>query len=86
MPKSSNKFEQLFLYYLHEDITTTNTVGESPGGFDPDSNINSTDSYAPGDSRKPDILGGIQRRGALNLKKKRRKKKKRKANVEKQQD
>lgn len=86
MPKSSNKFEQLFLYYLHENITTTNTVGESPGGFDPDGDINSTDSHATGDSRKSKILGGIQRRSALNLKKKRRKKKKRKANVEKQQD
>lgn len=85
MPKSSNKFEQLFLYYLHEDITTFNTVGESPGGFDADVNINSTDSYAPDDLRIPKILGGIQRRGTLNLKK-RSKKKKKKANVEKQQD
>lgn len=86
MLKSSNKFEQLFLYYLYEDITTSNTVGESPGGFDPEGNISSTDSYAPGDSRKPDILGGIQRREALNLKKKKNKKKKKKRSVEKQQD
>jgi hypothetical protein len=86
MPKSSNKFEQLFLYYLHEDITTTNTVGESPGGFNPDININSTNFHEPKILHICKILGGIQRRGALNLKKKRRKKKERKANVEKQQD
>ena len=66
MPKSSSKFEHIFLYYLHEDMVTSNTVGGSAGGFDPDGNINSSDSYAPGDARNPKVLGGIQRRGDLS--------------------
>ena len=78
MPKSSSKFEHIFLYYLHEDMVTSNTVGGSAGGFDPDGNINSSDSYAPGDARNPKVLGGIQRRGDLSTETEKRKKKKKK--------
>tara|TARA_R100000900_G_scaffold36947_1_gene30507 strand:+ start:202 stop:456 length:255 start_codon:yes stop_codon:yes gene_type:complete len=76
MPKSSNKFEQIFLYYLHEDIDTTGALGGSPGGFNPPENINSSDFYAPGDARRPKVLGGIQTRGTLIKKKKKKRKKK----------
>ena len=33
MPKSSSKFEHIFLYYLHEDMVTSNTVGGSAVGL-----------------------------------------------------
>ena len=76
MSKSSSKFEHIFLYYLHEDMVTSNTVGGSAGGFDPDGNINSSDSYAPGDARNAKVLGGIQRRGDLSTTTEKNKKKK----------
>ena len=60
---------------LVEDMTVGDMVGGSPtsGG-----SIENIDSYAPGDTRIPKILGGVQTRNGMKKKKKKSMKKSRK--------
>lgn len=75
MPESRGKFEMKFRKLIEEDMTAAGVVGGSVGGFNPDSNINSTDFYAPGDARRPQsIFAGVLTRKGLSKKRKRRKK------------
>ena len=67
------------LVTLTEDATSASALGGSPGGFEPDENIDSTDSYAPGDARVPkSIFGGVLTRDGAAMKTKKGKKKKKK--------
>ncbi len=57
MEKSTGKFARYFKRLLQVETTTGDAgVGSGSGGFSP-SNINSTDSYAPGDARVPKAIG-----------------------------
>jgi|TARA_R110000796_G_scaffold86322_1_gene186846 hypothetical protein len=85
MQESRGKFESQFFKLLSEDLAEENmSVGggalgtAAQGGtiFNPDSQINSADTYAPGDARKPKMLGGVQTRSGSASKKKKDKKKK----------
>ena len=60
-----------------EDMTTGGAMGGSAGGFSPSTgNINSADSYAPGDARIATPSKFIQKRsGAIKMKIKRKRKK-----------
>ena len=71
-------FENTFLRLINEDITADTSFGEFDDIFDPDNNIYSSDSYAPGDARLPKLLGKLQKRNneAKGDKKKKKKKKK----------
>ena len=67
------------LVTLTEDATSASALGGSPGGFEPDENIDSTDSYAPGDARVPkSIFGGVLTRDGAAMKTRKGKKKKKK--------
>ncbi len=79
MQESRGKFESQFFKLLSEDLAEENiSVGggalgtAAQGGtiFNPDSQINSADTYAPGDARKPKMLGGVQTRSGSASKKK----------------
>ena len=75
MEKSTGKFARYFKRLLQVETTTGDAgVGSGSGGFSP-SNINSTDSYAPGDARVPKALGKVQSRLDSPKKKKKKKKK-----------
>ena len=80
MPESRGKFEERFFKLLEEDISVGGgSLGTSAQGgtiFNPDGQINSGDTYAPGDARKPKMLGGVQTRSGSTSKKKKDKKKK----------
>jgi hypothetical protein len=77
MPKATGKYERAFLRALNEDVNIGSALGGSPGGFEPGSNINSSDFYAPGDSRLPaSVFGGVLTRKGIS--KKRRRKRRRK--------
>jgi len=79
MSKSTSRFEQIFLQLLDEDITSA-AVNTTTQTFNPNNNISSSDSYAPGDARIPkSIFGGVVKRGGF-IKSKRRRRKKRKTN------
>ena len=77
---STSKFEKAFIDILEEDTSAGSALGTSAGGFDPATNINSSDFYARGDARVPKGGKPIQRRPGISpiLKKKRSKKKSRK--------
>jgi len=84
MQESSGKFESQFFKLLSEDLAEeSSSVGggalgpAAQGGkiFDPDGQIDSGDTYAPGDARKPKMLGGVQTRSGSISKKKKDKKK-----------
>ena len=85
MQESRGKFESQFFKLLSKDLAEENiSVGggalgaAAQGGtiFNPDSQINSADTYAPGDARKPKMLGsGTQTRSGYVSKKKKDKKK-----------
>lgn len=77
---STSKFEKAFINILQEDTSAGGSLGTSDGGFDPATNINSSDFYARGDARIPKGGKPIQRRPGISpiLKKKRSKKKSRK--------
>ena len=80
MQESRGKFEERFFKLLDEDISTGGgALGpDAQGGkiFDPDGQIDSGDTYAPGDARKPKMLGsGTQTRSGYVSKKKKDKKK-----------
>lgn len=57
MEKSTGKFARYFKRLLQVEMTTGDAgVGSGGGGFSP-TNINSSDSYAPGDARVPKAIG-----------------------------
>ena len=74
--ESTGKFEKLFLKLLHEDMTAG--AGGALGTpaepvYSPDSPT-SGDKYAPGDARRPKVLGSVQtRKGSVGKKKKKKK-------------
>jgi hypothetical protein len=78
MEKSTSKFARYFKRILQEDMSAGDAgVGSGKGGFSP-TNINSSDSYAPGDARVPKSIGKkvATRKGSVgNINKKDRKKK-----------
>jgi len=79
MQESRGKFEERFFKLLAEDISTGGgALGASAQGgtiFNPDGQINSGDTYAPGDAR-PKMLGrGTNKKWLLSKKKKDKKKK-----------
>ena len=80
MQESRGKFEERFFKLLAEDISTgggaLGTAAASSDIFNPATNINSGDTYAPGDARKAKMLGGVQTRSGSASKKKKDKKKK----------
>ena len=73
--ESTGKFEKLFLKLLHEDMTAG--AGGALGTpaepvYSPDSPT-SGDKYAPGDARRPKVLGSVQtRKGSVGKKKKKK--------------
>lgn len=73
---STSKFEKAFNNILNEDTSAVSALGTSAGGFDPETNINSADFYARGDTRIPKAGKTIQRRAGLAGKFKRKRKKK----------
>jgi len=77
---STSKFEKAFISILEEDTTAVSALGTSAGGFDPATNINSSDFYARGDTRIPKGGKNIQRRPGISgiFKGKRSKKKSKK--------
>ena len=79
---STSKFEKAFISILEEDTTAGSALGTSAGGFDPATNIVSSDFYARGDARIPKGGRTIQRRpgisGPFKGKKLKKKSKKRK--------
>lgn len=75
MSESRGKFEVRFKKIIIEDITAGDAVGGSPGGFNPNDNITSSDFYAPGDARRPkSLFAGVLTRKGLSKKRKKRKK------------
>ncbi len=73
--KSTVTFKEYF-YKIYEDVTAGSALGGT-AGFDPQSgSINSSDFYAPGDTRMPKGSKIIQTRGKPIKIKKRRKRKK----------
>jgi len=80
MSESRGKFEVRFRKIVNEDVTSGDAVGGSPGGFNPDGNITSSDFYAPGDARRPKALfAGVLTRKGLSKKRKRKKRRVRRA-------
>ena len=85
MQESRGKFESQFFKLISEDLAEeSSSVGggalgtAAQGGkiFNPDGQIDSGDTYAPGDARKPKMLGsGTQTRSGYVSKKKKDKKK-----------
>ena len=84
MQESRGKFESQFFKLISEDLAEESmSVGggalgpAAQGGksFDPDGQIDSGDTYAPGDARKPKMLGSVQTRSGSVSKKKKDKKK-----------
>ena len=81
--ESSGRFEQLFFKVLKEEMTAGagGAFGDGPSThavYNPPSDINSGDTYAPGDARVPKVLGKgkVQtRKGSAGGKKKKKKKK-----------
>lgn len=73
--KSTVTFKEYF-YRIYEDVTAGSALGGS-GGFNPEADIiNSSDFYAPGDTRVPKGSKVIRtRKGAIKLKKSRKKRK-----------
>ena len=74
--ESSGKFERMFLKMLKEEMTAG--AGGALGGgssYNPPGDINSGDTYAPGDARLPKALGAVQTRKGTTGKKKKKKKK-----------
>jgi hypothetical protein len=73
----TSKFSREFYKCLREDMTVGGAVGSSEGGFNPDANINSTDSYAPGDARAVMSIftgaSGVQTRDGMTKSKKKTK-------------
>ena len=81
MQESSGKFKEIFFKLLAEDISTgggaLGTAAASSDVYNPATNINSGDTYAPGDARKSKMLGsGTQTRSGYVSKKKAKKDKK----------
>ena len=80
MQESRGKFEERFFKLLAEDISTgggaLGAAAASSDIFNPATNINSGDTYAPGDARKAKMLGGVQTRSGSASNKKKDKKKK----------
>lgn len=75
MPESTGKFEAKFFELLSEDMSVGGGAlgaGAAESGiFNPNSQITSADTYAPGDARRPKVLGKTQsRRGSVKSKKK----------------
>ena len=74
--ESSGKFERIFLRMLKEEMTAG--AGGALGGgssYNPPGQINSADTYAPGDYRTAAAVAALDsRRGAVGKKKKRKKK------------
>jgi len=74
--ESTSKFEKLFLKALQEDMTAG--AGGALGTpakpvYSPESPT-SGDTYAPGDARRPKVLGSVQtRKGSVRKKKKNKK-------------
>ena len=74
--ESTGKFEKLFFKLLHEDMTAG--AGGALGDptepiYNPDGPT-SGDKYAPGDARRPKVLGSVQtRKGSVGKKKKKKK-------------
>lgn len=80
MPESRGKFEERFFKLLTEDMSVGGgALGSGAVGkiFNPPDNINSGDNYAPGDARRPKVLGKgkVQTRSGSASKKKKDKKK-----------
>jgi len=84
MQESRGKFESQFFKLISEDLAEESmSVGggalgpAAQGGksFNPDGQIDSGDTYAPGDARNPKMLGGVQTRSGSASKKKKDKKK-----------
>ncbi len=76
--ESSGRFEQLFFKVLKEDMTAGagGALG-SGSSYNPPGEVNSGDTYAPGDARVPKVLGKgkVQtRKGSAGGKKKKKKK------------
>ena len=78
-------FKDIFLKLIEEDNVAGGAISAfgpgvaTDGGiYDPGAGrINSNDSiYAPGDSRMPKALGGVQRRGGISKKSRKKRKKK----------
>jgi len=81
MQESRGKFEERFFKLLVEDISTGDgalgTAAASSDIYNPATNINSADTYAPGTAVKPKMLGsGTQTRSGYVSKKKAKKAKK----------
>lgn len=79
---STSMFEKAFISILEEEMTAGSALGTSTGGFDPATNIASSDFYARGDARIPKGSKSVQRRpgisGIFKGKKLKKKSKKRK--------
>ena len=84
MQESRGKFESQFFKLISEDLAEESmSVGggalgpAAQGGksFNPDGQIDSGDTYAPGDARNLKMLGGVQTRSGSASKKKKDKKK-----------
>jgi hypothetical protein len=76
--KSTNRFKIAFNRLLKESMTAGagGAFGDPDAIFDPDNaQYKSGDYYAPGDTRMPHALGGVQTRDG-EIKKRKRKKKK----------
>jgi hypothetical protein len=70
------KFQEYYNKLVQEDMISGvgGVFGDYNPSFNPPVSINSADTYAPGDARKPNSLG-IQRRPNLNTKRGRKKRK-----------
>ena len=74
--ESSGKFERIFLRMLKEDMTAGAGGALGTGSsYSPPGNINSGDTYAPGDARNPTPSGPVQTRKGTAGKKKKKKRK-----------
>ena len=74
--ESSGKFERIFLKMLEEEMTAGagGALG-SGSSYNPPGDVNSGDTYAPGDARLPKALGAVQTRKGTAGKKKKKKRK-----------
>jgi hypothetical protein len=73
MNKSTKTFQQFF-----SEMTTIDVVGGSSTGFSP-SSPNSSDSYAPGDTRLAVSYGTYSRKGKVKQSKRNKRRKSRKS-------
>jgi hypothetical protein len=77
-----NKSTITFKDFFYEDMTSSDSVGGSVGGFS-SNNITSSDFYAPGDSRVPTGNSVISRAGKVDTQNRKKRRKKRRNKIKK---